>query len=151
MKKEIIMRMTASRAKELGFHSTTELVMAPVEIDLDKLSPAARWLAEQITATYVTDELRDRIPVVAVAGFSMKERDIKAGMPIEKVERFEKMYGEAYTSPMETWVTFPIYGHKTTLFPEDVLEGAVFTLQQNGAVKFRQYKSEGGAEYMLNI
>ena len=149
MKKEIMMRMTAARAMELGFQPTTQLVMAPVEIDLDKLSPAARWLAEQITATYVTDEVRDRIPVVAVAGFSMKERDMKAGMPTEKVERFEKMYGDDYTSPMETPVTFPIYGHKTTLCPEDVLEGAVFTLQQDGAVKFRRYKSEGGAEYVF--
>ena len=149
--KEIRMRMTIARAEEMGFQISQHLwdfVIAPVKIHMEKLSPAARWLAENITSTYVADELLDRIPVLAVAGFSMKTRDQGKGMAVERIARLERMYGDAYTSPMEMPMTFPIYGHALKS-PEDVLERAVQNLREQGAVKLRLYKSYGDAACAL--
>lgn len=136
MKKTINMRTTSERAKEYGFNPLRELALVPVDVDTDLMSPAAAWIAEHITATYVMDELRDKIGISAIAGFSMMERDKRKGMSPENVKAYAAAYGDKYTSePMKIdEISFPIYGRSFSR-PEDAIEHAARELKQNGAVR----------------
>lgn len=148
MKKTIRIRMTNERCEEItGERGRYDLALPEVEIDLDALTPAARWIAEHITSTYVIDEYRDVIGIKAIAGFTMAERDRRAGKSEEYVKRFSETYGNVYAvDPMTiTEISFPIYG-KRMKRPEDVIEFAVNELRANGAVKLVH---RNGNEYML--
>ena len=135
MKKTIYMTMTNERARQLGYTPRGDLAHAPIEIDLDALSPLARWIAEHITATRVYDEVRDVIPVYAVSGFSMAERDRRAGKTEAYIENMTKVYQEYYTRPMRTdGISFPIYGRREKR-PEDVIEETARELAFCGAVR----------------
>ena len=133
MKKIIYMTMTNERARQFGYTPRGDLAHAPVDIDLDALSPLARWIAEHITATRVYDEVRDVIPVYAVAGFSMAERDRRAGRSDKYIASMTRCYERLYTDPMRTDISFPIYGRGQKR-PEDVIEVTARELTQNGAV-----------------
>lgn len=147
MTKEIGMRMTNERAKELGFSSTKSLVFAPVKIDLDSLSPAARWIAEHINATYVIDEARDHCSIVAESTVSMGERDRASGKSDEYVGSLARAYGDAYTTdPMTTPVTFPIFG-RGFRSPELVIEETVRQLRNAGAGRI--FVPASGEEFRL--
>ena len=135
MKKTIYMTMTSERARERGFDPHLSLAHIPVEIELDALTPVARWIAEHITATRVLDEARDIIHVYAIAGFSMAERDRRAGRTEEYVNRMTERYGDYYTQAMRTdGISFPIYG-RSHHRPEDVIEQTARELAQSGAVR----------------
>ena len=138
MKKEIRFRMTRERAAENGFtvRPRYEFGLVPCEIDTDSMTPAAAWIAEHITATYVVDEWRDKIGISAFAGFSMAERDRKSGrMSEEDIMRYAEAYGDMYTKDpiREDEITFPIYG-RTYKRPEDVIERVAEELKRNGCV-----------------
>lgn len=133
MKKTIRMRMTARRAEAHGFDVKTELVIRPVEVDLDKMSTAARWMAEHVTATYVCDEYLDRCGIIAQSGKSQAQRDRERGVSGDKMHKLESMYGAEYTEkPMRERVSFPILGKQE---PEEVFEEAAAQLIRAGAVR----------------
>ena len=135
MKKTIRIRMTNQRASEYGFNSGYELVLAPIELDLDVMSPGARWIAEHITATYIIDELEDVIDIIAVASFSMAERDRRQGKSKEYIDGKIKMFGDFYTDPIKSQqITFPIFG-KRIKTPEEVIEITYRELVEGGAAK----------------
>lgn len=147
MKKTINMRTTSERAKEYGCNPRRELALIPVDVDTDMMTPAAAWIAEHITATYVMDEWRDKIGISAIAGFTMQERDQRKGMSPDNIKAYANAYGEKYTSePMNIdEITFPIYGRSFSR-PEDVIEHAARELKQNGAVRL---VSANGDEFTL--
>lgn len=138
MKKTIMFRMTPERAAELGQPVTKGYgyALRPVEIDTDTLTPAAAFIAEHITATYIVDEDRDKIGIRAVAGFTMRERDIASRVSREMIDAMSEAYGPIYNDdPMRIdEITFPVYGrnHKS---PEEVIEITAKQLYKNGAVK----------------
>lgn len=136
MKKTIRIKMTNDRCEQLtGRRGRADLALPEVEIDLDTLTPAARWIAEHITSTSIMDEARDRIDITGVAGFSMAERDRAAGKAEEDIKRLSEAFGEYYSSaPMKTSVSFPVYG-KAFQRPEDVIEATAEELRQNGVVQ----------------
>ena len=144
--KTIWFRMTAKRARELGQPTMASLGLRPVEIDLDALSPLARWIADHITATYVVDEYRDKIDITAIAGFSMAERDRRNGKSPEYVAAFSNAYGDDYAiKPVTEDVTFPIFGN-TYNRPEAVIEQVAGELIRAGAVTLR---ASNGEEYAI--
>ena len=133
MKKTIRMRMTARRAEAHGFDVKTELAIRPVEVDLDKMSAAARWMAEHVTASYVADEHLDRCAIIAESAMSMAQRDRDRGVSEDRIRKLESMYGEEYTEkPMREKVSFPILSKQE---PEDVFEEAAAKLIRAGAVR----------------
>lgn len=140
--KQIYMRATSQRAKEAGFAPAHDLAMIPVMVDLDKLSPAARWIAEQITATYVTDELLHKCMIVAESGMSMADRDRAKGVSEAMIERRAKAWDDAYTDKMTIHVTFPILNRQP---PEQVIEAAVSQLVHAGTA--RLYVPQSDAQY----
>ena len=147
MKKTINMRAANERAKEYGFNPRRELALVPVDVDTNLMPPAAAWIAEHITATYVMDELRDKIGISAIAGFSMQERDQRKGMSPENVKAYAAAYGDKYTSePMKIdEISFPIYGRSFSR-PEDVIESVVNELRKSGAVRL---VAANGGEFVL--
>lgn len=130
--KLIYMRATSKRAREAGFTPSHDLAMIPVMVDLDKLTPAARWLADHITATYVTDEGIHSCLITAEAGFSMADRDRAKGVSEAMIARKTEAWEEVYTSRMTTPVTFSILSRQT---PEEVIETAVTQLIDAGTVR----------------
>lgn len=137
MKKTIRIRMTNERCMEItGMRGKGDLALPEVEIDMGMLSPPARFIAEHITATYVIDELRDVIGISAISGFTMLERDRKAGKSEDYIKKFSRCYGPIYTDePIRIdEITFPIYG-KSFNRPEDVIEDSARQLINAGAVK----------------
>ena len=133
--KTINFRTTNDYAREHGFQPKRDLALIPLAVNLDSLSPAARWIAEHITSTYVMDEARDRIDIIAESVFSMKERDIAKGVSAEKISRTEKAYGAVYAEEKMTLrPTFPIVGNRFKT-PEAVLEETAAQLAANGAAR----------------
>lgn len=130
MKKSINMKMTNARAMELGYTPHRDIALVPVEIDLDILTPAARWIAEHITSTHVMDEARDIMPVFAEDSMTIIERERAKGHSDESTIRFlgEDNVNQRYHQP----ITFPVYGKKHNR-PEDVLEEAVKQIVSGGA------------------
>ena len=150
MKKSINIRMTYRAAHAHGIalgKNGTNTLLAAVEIDLDTMTPAGRWIAEHITSTYVVDEYRDKIGISATAGFSMMERDRRAWKSDEYVNRYARCFGDYYTTkPMKIdEITFPIYSNPDAI-PESVIEATARELKQNGAVKLT---ARNGDEYTL--
>lgn len=149
MKKTINIRMTHRVAETLGFETISgcPVFLLPVEIDLDAMTPAGRWIAEHITSTYVVDEYRDKIGISATAGFSMAERDRRAGRSDEYVNSYARCYGDKYTTdPMKIdEITFPLLSNPTAR-PESVIETAAAELKRNGAVKLT---ARNGDEFAL--
>lgn len=148
MKKTVNVRMTGTRAAEMGLplHPGFDLALRPVEMDTDSMTPAAAWIVNHITATYVVDEVRDVIGIKAVSGLTMKERDASAGRDPSAVRAYSDAYGEVYTTnPMKIDVTFPVYGNRFRR-PEDVIESTVRELIANGAVSL---ESENGDTFAL--
>lgn len=137
MKKEIRIAVTHTKAKALGIpHTSTRGVVSPFEIDLESLTPAARWVAEHITATYILDEYTDKNPIQAVAGFTMAERDRASGKSEEYIASFTRAYGSYYTEErMKIPVSFPFYGNHMNR-PEDVIEEAVRQCVAAGTAQF---------------
>lgn len=147
MKKTIRMQMTNQRASEYGFNSGYELVLAPIELDLDVMSPGARWIAEHITATYIMDEVRDIIGIKAVASFSMAERDRRKGKSKEYVDKRIQKIGEFYTDPIElSQIKFPIFGQRIKT-PEEVIEVTYQELIEGGAAKL---VARNGDEFLIS-
>lgn len=138
MKKQIRIAVSHAKAKALGIpHTSTRGVVSPFEIDLDALTPASRFVAEHITATYIKDEYTDKIPVIAVAGFTMAERDRANGKSEKDIASFSRAYGSYYNADRMTMrISFPFYGNHMTR-PEDVIEEAVRQCISAGAVEFR--------------
>ena len=148
MKKTINVRMTNARAAEMGLPTNPgfSTALRPVEMDTDALTPAAAWIVDHITATYIVDEARDVIGIRAVSGQTMMERDIAAGRDPESVRAFSESYGDVYTTKrMKTEITFPVYGTKFTR-PEEVIETTVRELIANGAALL---ESENGDTFPL--
>lgn len=134
MKKTIRMRMTARRAEAMGFEVTGSLAIRPVEVDLERMSNAARWIAEHITATYVADEYLDQCAIIADSGKSMAQRDRDRGVREEKIQKFSAMHGKWYTEKtVRAEVTFPILSYQE---PEAIIEEAVAQWLRAGAVRF---------------
>lgn len=121
MIKKIRMRTTAQISRDLGYNPHREQTMVEVNIDLDKLSLTARWLAEHVTATYIVDEYIDRIGIKAVDRFSDKDIDVLRGKPKEYIEQQEYLWGKWYLKKHEIWVSFPIWSSGV---PENVFERA---------------------------
>lgn len=119
MIKKIRMRATAQIARDLGYNPHREQAMVEVNIDLDKLSLIARWLAEHVTATYIVDDYIDRIGIKAVDRFSDKDVDVLCGKPKEYIEQQERLWGEWYSKKHEIWVSFPIW---SSGIPENIFE-----------------------------
>lgn len=138
MKKTIRIATSNPKAKELGIPCrSSHGVVAPFEVDLELLSPAARFVAEHITATYIKDEYTDKIPVMAIAGFTMAERDRAKGLPESDIASFTKAYGEFYAKDRMTMrISFPYYG-KHMKRPEDVIEEAVRQCVSSGTTQFK--------------
>lgn len=138
MKKSIRIAVSNPKAKALGIPCrSTRGVVAPFDVDLDALTPAARFVAEHITATYVMDEYTDKIPVMAVAGFTMAERDRAAGKSEEYISSFARGYGAFYDQDRMTMqISFPFYGMSMER-PEDVIEEAVRQCIASGTVEFK--------------
>lgn len=138
MKKQIRIAVSHSKAKSLGIpHTSPKGVVSPFDIDLDDLTPAARFVAEHITATYIKDEYTDKIPVTAVAGFTMAERDKANGKSEEDIASLSRAYGTYYdTDRMTMRITFPFYGNHIKR-PEDVIEEAVRQCISAGTVEFK--------------
>lgn len=138
MIKTIRIATTCAKAKELHIPCRSSRgVVAPFEIDLESLSPAARFVAEHITATYIKDEYTDKINVTAVAGFTMAERDRKRGKSEEYISSFSRCYGAYYDKDHMTMkVSFPFFG-KHMKRPEDVIEEAVRQCIAAGTIQFR--------------
>lgn len=133
MKKMITMRATATRAREAGYVPRSTLVMLPVEVDLEVLTPAAKWLAEHINATYVTDEILHDCNIYAESTQTMQARDRARGMDEEMVKKYATAYGGIYTNDlMRIRVTFPILLQQT---PEALLEETVKHLVAEGAAR----------------
>ena len=135
MKKTINIRMTNARAAELGQPTNPgfQTALRPMELDTDSMSPAAAWIVDHITSTYIVDEARDVIGIRAVSGQTMMERDIAAGRSPETVRAFAEGYGDVYTTQhMKTEIAFPIYG-KRFARPEEVIEYVVRELIAAGA------------------
>lgn len=145
MKKSIRMRMTSDVARKLGYQPLHGLFLGPVEIDLDTMTPLARWIAEHITATYIVDEVEDRIPIIARAGFSRADLDRQNGVPEERIAHLHHCYGEIYASPIEITPTFPILSVRER--PESVIEKTARELVENGAV--RLYDRDSGDEFVI--
>ena len=127
MKKTINIRMTNARAAELGLPTNPgfQTALRPMELDTDTMTPAAAWIVDHITSTYVVDEVRDKIGIRAVSALTMMQRDIAAGRSPETVRAFAEGYGDVYTTQkMKTEITFPIYG-KSFRRPEEVIESVV--------------------------
>lgn len=136
MKKTINMRTTSERAKEYGFNPRRDLALIPVGVDTDLMTPAAAWIAVHITATYIMDELRDKIGISAIAGFSMQERDQRKGMNPDNIKAYANAYGVKYTTELMKIdeISFPVYGRSFSR-PEDVIESVVNELRKSGAVR----------------
>ena len=131
MKKMIAMRATATRAREAGYEPRSTLVMLPVEVDLEALTPAARWMVEHINATFVVDEILNDCNIYAESTQTMQARDRARGMDDDMVKKYAEVYGGIYTDDlMRVRVTFPILSRQT---PEAVLEEAVKQLVSAGA------------------
>ena len=146
MKKSIRMRMTPDMARKLGYQPLHGgLCIAPVEIDLDAMTPLARWIAEHITATYILDEAEDRIPIIAQAGFSRADLDRQNGVSEERIDHLHHCYGDIYTSPIEITPTFPLLSARER--PEDVIEKTARQLAANGAA--RLYDRDAGDEFVI--
>lgn len=150
MKKSIRMRMTAEKAKEYGYKPVHDLGVGAVEVDLDKLSEGARWIAEHISATYVIDEVSDRIDIKAVSDITMEERDRKKGVSEEKIAAFKRMYGSLYSEDKLAIdeISFPIlsaskYNINT---PEGVIEKTYKELCDCGAKKL---VAKSGEEFTI--
>lgn len=138
MKKQIRIAVSHAKAKALGIqHTSPKGVVAPFEIDLDELTPAARFVTEHITATYIKDEYTDKIPVIAVAGFTMAERDRANGKSEKDIVSFSRAYGSYYDADRMTMrISFPFYGNHMKR-PEDVIEEAVRQCISAGTVEFK--------------
>ena len=142
MKKEIYFRMTTQAALQYGFpipnvdaFSRSVLRLRPLEVDTEELSPVARWLAENITSTYITDDYLHKCTIVAIAGFTQKERDEKNGtISKERIENFCTYYPEYARDPMHELISFPILGWRLPT-PKAVLEETARQLIDIGAVK----------------
>lgn len=155
MEKTILMRMTAKRAEETGAPMRTGFgtAMRPVTLNLEEMTPAAAWIAQHITATYVIDELRDRIGIAAIAGFSMMQRDMNDWRYQHSddframVESRKNAYGADYTdAPMRIdEITFPVYGSQFSR-PEDVIECVARELESAGAIRL---ESKNGDNYVF--
>ena len=146
MKKSIRMRMTPDAAKKHGFQPQHGgLFIGHVEIDLDTMTPLARWIAEHITATYIVDEVEDQIPIIAQAGFSRADLDRRNGVAEERIEHLHHCYGEIYASPIEITPTFPILSARER--PESVIEQTARELAANGAA--RLYDRDSGDEFVI--
>lgn len=134
MKKTIMFRMTNDMAAKIGHPANPGfgLALRPMEIETENMTPAAAWIAEHITATYVVDEWRDKIGITAVAGSSMKDRDEARGVNADEIAKLSSAWGDAYTAPIKLpEITFPIYG-KSHKRPEDVIEQTAKELQMHG-------------------
>lgn len=155
MEKTIFMRMTAKRAEETGapMRPGYGTAMRPVTLNLETMTPPAAWIAQHITATYVVDELRDRIGIAAVAGFSMMQRDMNDWRYEHSadframVESRKNAYGADYTdAPMRIdEITFPIYDSQFSR-PEDVIERAARELESVGSIRL---ESRDGDAYVF--
>lgn len=146
MKKPIRMRMTPDMAKKIGYQPQHGgLFIGPVDVDIDTMTPIARWIAEHITATYIVDDVEDQIPIIAQAGFSRADLDRQNGVTEDRIEHLHHCYGEIYTSPIEITPTFPILSARER--PEDVIEQTARELAANGAA--RLYDRESGDEYII--
>lgn len=99
MKKKIRMLMTSAKAIDLGLHPHSEKVLAPVEVELDDLSPCARWIAEHITATAIIDEVTDQCHILLESDFSRMELDRQEGVSEEELQRRWEFLGNSYTAP----------------------------------------------------
>lgn len=131
--KTIRMRATAQKAREYGYTPRASLVMMPVELQLDRLSPPARWIAEHITSTYVIDECIDICDIIAESTQTAQERDMKNGMDPELVRKYANALGNIYTADkLRIRITFPILCNNPSK-PEDVLETTVRELMDSGA------------------
>lgn len=134
MKKTIAMRATATRAREAGYEPRrSTLVMLPIEVDLEALTPAAKWMAEHINATYVVDEILNDCNIYAESTQTMQARDRAWGMEEDMVKKYAEAYESIYTDNlMRVRVTFPILSRQT---PEALLEETIKQLVSAGAAR----------------
>ena len=136
MTKDIRIVMTNAKCYDLtGLISNGRAAMPTVSVELDGMSPEARFLAEHITATRIVDEYIDHIDVKAVSSMSMADRDRAKGRSEEYIRKYIDAYGEKYTKPMEECVSFPIYGNRYNSYSE-LFEDVVRECRYCGAVKF---------------
>lgn len=134
MKKTIRMKATYQRAVKEGYSPSTPFSLPPVEVDLEALSPAARWIAERITATYVVDEWRDHCHIICEAGFSMAERDRAKGKSDDYIAKRTAAWEDYYaTQKMKMELCFGTLGYQK---PEAVIEKAVQEAIDAGTAKF---------------
>lgn len=134
MKKTVRMKTTYQRAVKEGYSPSAHFSLLPMEVDLETLSPAARWIAERITATYVVDEWRDRCHIICEAGFSMAGRDRAKGKSDDYIAKRTVAWEDYYAvQKMRTNLSFGTLGFQK---PEAVLEDAVQEAIDAGTVKF---------------
>ena len=135
MKKKIWMRATASKAREYGYAAGAAATMIEVEVDLDALTPAARWIAEHVTATYIKDEHLHKCKIVAECGWSMAERDRANGVTESLIQQRSEYLGEAYTARMQAGIAdrFPTLSSNPET-PEKVFEALVRDLHADNVV-----------------
>lgn len=144
MKKEIWFAMSRNKAHEYNLALNGDLKMAPLEVEMEKLSPAARFIAEHITATRVYDEVRDVIDVWAESKFARADIDREAGKSEDYIKGMSSAYEDIYTKEkIRIKVSFPVYGNKHSC-PEDVIEETITQLRNAGCARMF---SESGDEY----
>lgn len=111
-------------AKKIGSRFRT------VEIDLDKLSPTARKIAESIETT----DWNDDYGVFMVRSTNTyAERLLENGSSPEYVDRLRKVYGaEMVDTPIKASITVEKAIYNDTTDPYKVLEDTARDIDQNG-------------------
>ena len=137
MIKTIWMRATSEYANSHGYKCRGNRCEIPVDVNLDILSPAARFVAEHICDTMG----HLNMPCVyMVSSQSMMERDIAAGIPSDEIENMKYAYGDVYENEkMEAIMTFPILNRQE---PEEAIEEAVWQALCGGVRKLRSGDDE---------
>lgn len=125
MKKTIKFIFTKDRAKDFGASENQQfydemhtLVVVPVEIDLETLSPLARFFAEQIDIASSNSQLRKEW-LVAYSKYSQIDVWKRKGCSDEEIEKWRV---EEDDLPMSCRVTFPFIGYTDVTSPVECLE-----------------------------
>ncbi len=137
MIKKIDMVMSRSAAsKRFGYKGTGYIVWYEMNVDLGRLSPAARFIAENIATT----ENRDDLSTIRVYGPTGRQVLEKAGR-YEDIRNYEQVFGIDLDRPVsQTW---RFDGLRVNESPEDYFERQVDKMKKNGWLRIQNgWKSE---------
>ena len=134
--KEIYMVMSKKVARSYGYQGNSLLVRIEFDVDLDKLSPPARAIAENI---YTTDN-HDDLSNIRCYGPTQRELLIKEGRQ-DEIPKIIKHFGEDILDGPSNFMWW-FDGLRINETPEDYFERQAKDMRDKGVHRISNYKEE---------